>query len=507
MKIFDAVRLALTTRLSDRDIAAALSVSKTTVRRYRRIAATRGYTWSELGAMTPGALRAKFNRQNRGASRKRLPEFAVVKEELSSDGVTLQLLWEEYRAAGPEDALSYAQFTARYRKYLGQLPSSMRQSHPAGERVFVDFSGRRPAYVDQATRERVPVELFVAVLGASNYLYATCVPSQTVPDWIHVHAGMLAFFGGTPQVIVPDNLKSGVIKPGASGIAPTLQRTYADFARHYDVAIVPARPFRPRDKAKVELGVKLAQRWILARLRHHSFFSLDDLNRAVGALVVEFNERPFKRLPGNRRQRFETTDRPALKPLPPEPYMYAEWRSKQTVPKDYHVPIDGHFYSVPHAFVGQSVETRITRDAVEFFVNHSAVARHPRSPVVGDHTTTPDHQPEAHRAYAGRTPERMRAWAKSVGPNTLRLVDAQFARAKPVLGLPMCSALKRLAEKHGEKTLESAARRAVALRSLTLTSIKSILRNGLHLEEPKSKSAPTHANLRGASYYTEGQTC
>lgn len=501
MKLFDAVRLILTTRLSDRQIAASLSMSKTTVHRYRALAKDRHLRWESVQTQTPAQLARLFNRQSRGPAPKRAPDYAAIQKELLLKRTTLQLLWEEYRVVNPGDALSYAQFTALYRAHIKRQPRVMRQNHVPGERVFVDYSGKRPHYIDPATGEAVTVELFVAVLGASNYLYATCTHSQTVPDWIAAHVGMFDFFGGVPAIVVPDNLKSAVIKTGPE---PKLQRTYQDLARHYGVAIMPARPRRPKDKGKVEVGVQIVQRWILARLRHQTFFSLDELNAAVAALLIDVNQRPFKKLPGCRQSRFEEIDKPALRRLPPLPYVYAEWVGKQTVPADYHIPVQGHFYSVPHSLVGEKVESRITANSVELLHNHRRVATHARNRTQGGHTTVFAHQPAEHRAQADHTPERLTAWGATVGPHTHAVVRRQFERSTPALGIPACASMRRLAEKHGTAALERAAQRAVELRSLTLTSVKTILRH--HLRQAPKKP-PTHAHLRGAPYYKEDRPC
>lgn len=511
LKMCDAVRLVLTTQLSDRDIARSLSLSKTTVHRYRIIAFNADWRWEDLRALSPDKLRLRFNRSRRGLSTHHLPDFAALQAELESDRdklLTLRFLWEKYRAdmcALGLNGLSYSQYTHHFRKHAARTKFSMRQRHVAGEAAFVDFSGKRPFYLDRTTGTPIPVELFVSVLGASSYTYATCVPTQRIADWIHANRSMLEFFGGAPQKLVPDNLKSAVIKAGRE---PTLQRNYEEFARYYEVAIVPARPRMPKDKGSVENAVKLIQRWLIPRLKPETFYSIDELNAAVAKWLALYNEKPMRRHAGlSRRQRFETIDKPVLRPLPPQPFSHAEWLGPQSIPKDYLVSVRGHDYSVPHELVSQKVEARIVRDTVEFYVNHALVASHTRSDIVGGFTMKPEHQPPAHRGYAGHTPEAMRTWAKRVGPSTAKLVDAQFERRHPSLGLPVCSSFKRLAEQHGERVFEAAAARALFLKTSTLTNIKAILRNGLHENPSALAPPPTHTNLRGATYYTGRTSC
>lgn len=503
-KLIDIVRLVLTTSLSDRRIAASLGVSKNTVRRYRAVAMARGYTWDGLASLEFPAFDAAFNKGLRRLTKKRMPDFTKVYEEMQKAGVTLLLLWEEHRAVNPDDALSYSQFTHHYRKYVRTLGLVMRQTHRPGERIFVDFSGTRPGYIDPVTGQYIAVELFVAAHGHSHYIFATCVPSQALPHWIASHVKLFEFSGGVPLLVVPDNLRSAVTR---SGNPPTINRIYRELARHYGTTILPARPRKPRDKGKVEVAVQIVQRWIIARLRHRTFFSIAELNTAVAELVCELNERPFKRLPGCRRSRFELVDKPALRPLPAAPFVYAEWTGVQTVGPDYHVPVRDHWYSVPHRLVGCKVDARITGSIVEIFHQHTRVASHVQSDIKGGHTTSPDHQPERHRAYAERTPERFFAWAEGIGPNTLTIVRHQFNRGFPEMGLPACDTLQKLARKYGTEALEAAAKRAIEIKSLSVKSVRSLLSTGRYahpMEDRHTTDLPSHHNVRGASYYANG---
>lgn len=509
-KLRHVIQLLLTTHLGHRQIARSVEISRTTVIRYRTIILEKNLAWEALKELSDDALDACFNRATRRLTRKRMPDFSTLHDELAQPGVTLQLLWEEYRAAESANALSYSQFTEHYRRYRKSLDRVMRQSHVPGEKAFVDFSGRKPGYTNPATGEWVSVDLFVGVLGCSNLTYAVCVPTQSLPYWIAIHEGMFAFFGGVPRLLVPDNLKAAVVRPGRDFVA---NPTYQEMAQHYGTAILPTRVYRPRDKAKVEGAVLIVQRWILARLRHRQFFSLEELNAAVAELVRELNQRPFKHLPGSRTSRYDALERAAMLPLPAQRYEFGEWSGSMRVDASYHVRVQGHWYSVPHRLVGQRVTARVTATTVELFHQHLRVASHVRNDEPGGLSTHPEHQPEAHRAYAERTPERYRQWAEQVGLSVTAIVHAQFERPVPALGLPACDSLRRLVQQHGAVEVEAAAARAVEIGSLTIKSVKSLLQTRRHRhrrEEAPAGDPPAHPNLRGPGYYArnaEGTSC
>ena len=446
-----------------------------------------------------------INKVSRRHIQKRMPDFEYIRQELGRPGVTLLLLWEEYRAANPEDAMCYSQFTELYRRYARTLKPFMRQSHPPSKACFVDFSGRRPGYTDPSTGEWIPVELFVGTLGMSNLVYAKAVPKQTIAYWIEVHVDMFQYFGGVTEMVVPDNLKAAVTKAGSDFVT---NASYQEMADHYGISIVPARIYSPKDKAKVENSVLIAQRWIIARMRNRQFFSLEELNRAITELVRELNERPFKRLPGNRFSRYEELEKPSMQPLPLQPYEFGEWLGEVKVDHGYHVLVKGHWYSVPHPLVGKRVSARITTTTVELFHQHQRIASHVRDDEPGGLSTRPEHQPDAHRAYAERTPEHYLAWAEQIGPSVAAVVRAQFDRKLPALGLPACDGLRKLDRQYGHEELEAAAKRAVEIRSLTLTSVRSLLRTRRHRaqrdERQPQGQLPMHHNVRGAGYYTQG---
>ena len=426
--------------------------------------------------------------------------------ELKRPGVTLVLLWQAYKVLTP-DGLQDSQFCQAYRQWAGQLDLVMRQSHRAGETLFVDYAGQTMPVVDPRTGAVQAAAIFIAVLGASNYTCAEATWSQSLPAWIGSHVRAFAALGGVPPVVVPDNLKAAVSR--AQRYEPTLNRTDAELAQHSGVAIVPARAARPRDKAKVEVGVQVVERWILARLRHHTFCSLLELNTAIAALLVALNQRPFKTLPGSRQSVFESLDRPALRPLPAQPDEYAEWKLVR-VNIDYHVEGDGHYYSVPYALVKQQLEVRLSTQVVAIFHKGKRVASHQRSPLKGRHTTVAVHMPKAHQHYAAWTPQRLGLWAANTGEATAQVVATILAsRPPPQQGFRACLGLMRLGKRSGDARLEAAGRRALRIGACSYKRIESILTHDLD-QQPfpgPLAAAPvlTHSNIRGAQYYHTNQ--
>jgi transposase len=428
----------------------------------------------------------------------------LVHRELRRPGVTLMLLWQEYRAAEP-GGYQYSRWCELYRAWESRLSPTMRQAHPAGERLFVDFAGQTVEVVDPATGEVRAAQVFVAVLGASNYTYAEAVWTQSLPDWIGAHVQALEFLGGVPRQIVPDNLRSGVLR--ANWYEPGLNPTYVELAAHYGTAILPARVRRPRDKAKVEAGVLVVERWILARLRHQRFGSLVALNAAIAVLLADLNARPMRRLGVSRRQLFEELDRPALGALPVEPYVYAEWRRRR-VGLDYHVDIEGHYYSVPHRLLREQVDARITARMVELFHRGERVAVHVRGGQRGRHSTQTEHMPKAHRRHAEWTIERISQEAAAIGPATAALTALILqSRPHPEQGFRACLGILRLRRSFGAARLEAACARGIEIGARSYGSVASILQHGLD-RQPAPRPAQggeelplLHPNLRGPGYY------
>jgi transposase len=506
-KIKDVLRLKFEAKLSHERIAAATGISKGAVSKYVQRAQQMCLGWPLAADMDEGQLEALLFRQNAPRECYAVPDFAYVHRELQRKGVTLQLLWEEYGAAHGERAYRYTQYCEHYRRFRGSLARSMRQIHRAGEKLFIDYSGDTAAVIDIATGEVRAAQIFVAVMGASKYAYAEATWTQTLPDWIGSHIRALEFLNGAPALFIPDNLKAAIKK--ACRYEPEATSTYDEFARHYGAAILPARPFRPKDKPAVEMSVLVVQRWILARLRNRQFFSLAELNGAIAKLLTDLNRRPFKKLPGCRAEAFEAIDRPALRALPATRYEYAD-TSKVKVNIDYHVEVERHFYSVPHALVGQHLLARYTATTVECLYKGGRVAVHVRSYLVGKFTTLPEHMPASHRKHMEWTPGRLLNWGAKIGPGTRAVVQWQFDhRPHPEQGYRACLGLLNLTKTYGEERLEGACRRALTIGCTTLARIKMILVAKLDQHPdmfPAAEvAAPTatrvHTNVRGANYF------
>src|SRR5712692_7976643 len=399
----------------------------------------------------------------------------------------------------------YTQFCELYRRWLRRRGLSMRQVHHAGDKCFVDYAGQKPRIVELTTGEVTVVELFVAVLGASNYTYAEATRTQQVPDWVGSHHRAFQFFGGVTRAVVCDQLKSGVVVP--CRYEPGLPRTYEEFAQHYGTVILPARPAHPRDKPKIEVAVQIVERWILARLRLETFFSLAALNARIAELLVDLNARPMRLYRASRRELFARLDQPALRPLPAEPFVYGEWKVNARVNIDYHIELHGHYYSVPYALIHEHVDARLTATTVELFHRGQRVAAHLRSHVRGRHTTHAAHMPKAHQGHLEWTPSRLTTWARTIGPQTATLVQAILAdRPHPEQGYRSCLGLLRLGKRYGALRLEAACTRAVAVGARSYRHVDSMLKHGLdRLAVPEASTqltlTPAHDHLRGPAYY------
>jgi len=454
-KIREALRLCLAEGLSPRQAGIATGLPRSTVRRYVVRAIEVGLGWPLPPDLDDRALEERlYGRAAPPPTDERpVPDWGLVHRELRRKSVTLQLLWTEYRAGCP-DGFGYTWFTERYRAYAGRLDLVLRHDHRAGEKAFVDFAGQTIPITDPATGEIWQAQLFVAVLGASNHTYAEALASQALPHWLGAHVRAFESWGGAPAILVPDNLRAGVTK--AHRYEPILNPSYAELAAQYGCAIIPARPYKPRDKAKVEVGVLIAERWIAAALRNRTFFSLAEANRAIRERVAWLNSRPFKKLEGSRMSLFAELDRPALRPLPATPYEYAVWTGAK-VSIDYHVEVGRHYYSVPYGLVGERVDVRASARTIEVFARGRRVASHLRSGAVGRHTTETAHMPESHRRHLEWTPGRLVAWGEQTGPATGALVAAILrSRPHPEQGFRSCLGIFRLGRRHGEARLEAA---------------------------------------------------
>lgn len=510
-KITEILRLSYEVGLSHRRVAQALNLGLGTVSNYLKRAQQAGVTWPLPPDMDERTLgRLLFPSQPlTGQRRFTEPDYPTVHQELKRKGVTKQLLWQEYRAQHPDDGYSYAQFCHRYLEWLGKQQRSMRQLHRAGEKLFVDYCGPTMPVVNPDTGEVRQAQVFVAVLGASNYTFACASWSQNQADWLNAHVQAFEFFGGVPELVVPDNLKSGVRK--THRYEPDINPAYQQLASHYGVAVVPARPYKPKDKSKAEVAVQIVERWIMARLRHQTFFTLASLNQAIRTLLDDLNQRPFKKLPGTRRSQFEQLDKPALRSLPAHPYQYADIKQAR-VHIDYHIEYDKHYYSVPHYLVKEKVEVQATQTTVAIYRHGQRVASHPRSYRKGAHSTCAEHMPQNHRAISDWTPERFLNWAGDIGESTREVVHhiLQEKRHKEQSYRRVLALLSN-AKKHGRDRLNNACRRALLINSPTRSSVESILKQGLDQLPVEQDSAASvheeqlsldyHENLRGETYY------
>ncbi len=489
--------------LSKRRIAISVNIGRTAVGDYITRADRAGLGWPLPEDISDEDLERLLFPPPPAVSpdRRPLADWSLLHRELKRPGVTLSLLWEEYRAVH-RDGYGYSRFCELYRAWKGGLDLTMRQTHLAGEKMFVDYAGATMEVIDGLTGEIRTAQVFVATLGASSYTYAEATWTQSLPNWIGSHTRAFAYFGGVPRQVVPDNLKSGVVK--ACLYDPEINRTYAGMAAHYDTAIMPARPRKPRDKAKVEVGVQVVERWILARLRNRRFFSLAELNQAIHELLEDLNQRVTKHLGASRRQLFEALDQPALKPLPGQPYQYAEWKQRRAG-LDYHVEVAKHYYSVPHVLAKQKLWARITERTVEIFHKGKRVAAHMRGSGNRRHTTVAEHMPSSHRRYANWTPDRIRRDAAANGPNTGILIDVILrSKPHPEQGFRSCIGILRLAKTHGGERLEAACERALEIGARSYSSVASILKNNLDRRTPRQATdgpAIDHANIRGSRYF------
>ena len=504
-KIRDILRLKWQLDKSNRETARSLGLSPSSVTSTMNRARVAELNWEQAESLTDDELETRLYGERISSNKKRpIPDFSSLDIELRKPGVTLEQLHWKYLQEEPE-GYRYSRFCQLYRQWRGRSEPTMRQVHKAGDKLFIDYSGKKPSYIERTTGEVHEVELFVAALGASNYTYGEATETQKSRDFVASNVRTLEYIGGVPGALVPDQLKSAVTK--ADKYEPQIQRTYAELARHYDTAVVPARPRKPRDKAKGEAAVKAFQHFVLARLHDEQFFSLAELNERIAELRDAFNDKPMKGYGGkSRRQLFEELDRPALKGLPMQRFVYAEWKSAK-VNIDYHVVLDKHFYSVPHGLVRESVEVRYTATTVGIFHRGKRVASHVRSYDNGRHTTTPEHMPAAHRAHLEWTPTRLINWAGTVGPQVKALVEAILeTRRHPEQGYRSCLGILRLEKRYGGPRLDAACRRALAVGARSYKNVESILRNGLDGqplpgESSDEREALTHDNIRGPEYY------
>jgi transposase len=505
-KIKEVLRLHHEKGLSIRPIAKSLDMGRSTVQEYLDRAERAGLKWPLAPELDEASLEhLLFPSPDSPVQEKRqMPSPEYLHQELKRKGVTLQLLWHEYKEKHPE-GYQYSQFCRIYHQWADKLDPCLRQVYKAGEKLFVDYAGQTMEITSPETGEIHEAQIFVATLGASNYTFAKATLSQDLPSWIQSHVHAFEFFQGVPEILIPDNLKDAVTR--SCRYEPDLNATYRELAEHYGAVIIPARVGKAKDKAKVESGVLQVERWILAPLRHHTFFALTDLNEAMAKQLEILNNRPFEKLEGTRKSLFESLDKPALKPLPAPRFTFAQW-SQSKVNIDYHIEVDHHYYSVPYQLIHERLDVRLTDVTVEVFFKNRRVALHRRSYLKGKHTTLPEHMPKAHQKYLEWTPSRLIRWAGQIGPHTQNLVRLILeSRPHPEQGYRSCLGLLRLEKRYSIERLEAACARALAFKAYSYKNVESILKKGLD-QQPLVTALPQthlplleHENLRGREYY------
>ena len=498
-RLKDVLRLKLERHHSHQKIAAELGISKGVVTKYVKLASRAGLHWPQIESMDETAL---HNRLTAGSPTRSssfvVPDYVKVRQELQRKGMTLMLLWQEHSEQHTEESIhSYSQFCDNYRKFSKTLKRSMRQIHRAGEKLFIDYAGPTVALVDGSC-----AHIFVSALGASSYTFANATPSETTADWLGATAKALRFYGGSTELIVPDNPKAMIVNPNR--YEPQATDTVLDFARHYSTSVLPARPRHPQDKAKAESAVQVVERWILMRLRHQKFETVAEVNVAIAPLLEKLNNKPFQKLPGCRASVFAQIDAPALRPLPMQTWELATYKTVK-VHIDSHIALEGHYYSVPNALVGLHLQARVTQNTVELLHRGQRVASHPRSAHKGQTTTVAQHLSKAHQAHLEWSPERLIHWGQDIGEATGNLVKRILEmRQHPEHGYRACLALLSLAKRYGKPRLEAACLIALELGSTKSADVREILANGRDRVAPSTAQqwvSPEHANVRGPDCY------
>lgn len=504
-KIKEVLRLKFEAGLTYDAIGRSCNIGHTTVGEYLKRAQEAGLRWPLPEDMDDNLLeKLLYPKSPNKVTKRPLPDWSYVHKELKKKSVTLFLLWQEYKETYP-DGYEYSWFCRSYKEWAGKIDVTMRFNHRAGEKLFVDYAGHTIPVIEKRTGEIREAQIFVATMGASNYTYAEATWTQSLPDWISSHVRAFRFLGGVPEIIVPDNIKTGINK--SCRYEPDINPTYQEMASYYRCVVIPTRVRSPKDKAKVETGVKTVEQWILARLRNITFFTLTDLNKTIRNLLHDLNTRQFQKMPGTRETMFEDLDKPALKPLPSEPYTYAEWK-KVRPHIDYHIEVKGFYYSVPYRLAGKQLEARITQHIIEVFYKGERVASHQRSyDPSRRYITLREHMPKTHKKYLDWTPQRIINWASKTGKATAQTVEAVMkSRSHPQQGFRSCMGIISLGKEYSQDRLEAACSRALAIGSPSYKSIHAILKKGLdrlppQKEVPQQTSFIKHSNIRGPQYY------
>lgn len=497
-KIRETMRLHLECGQSANWIAASLGIARSVVQQYLRRAKSHELSWPLPEELDDTDLERMLYPGPGAGNRHPDPDWESIHRELRRPGVTRELLWTEY-CEQVTNAYSYGQFCRVYKRWAKKVNLVMRQEHRAGEKLFVDFAGPTLPITNPGTGEITQAQLFVAVLGASNYTYAEACASQEIDNWIAAHMRTFEYLGGVSELVIPDNLKSAVTK--ADRYEPKLNERYHRMAQHYNTAIMPARSKKPKDKAPAEKGVQLVERWIIAVLRNRTFFSLTELNGVIAELLRSLNSKPFKRLEGSRKSWFEAVDKPALKQLPQTRFEDARWL-RMRVGNDYHINVDGNWYSVPYQLALEEVDVRVTPKTVEILHGGKRVASHK----AGKSSTKREHRTKAHQYMGDWSKERILSWGRQIGPATSHLVEQVLQRSRhDQIGIRACLGLLSLHKEYGQERLEAACRRAATAGSWSVSSLRSMLKHGLD-QQLQQLVIPDlhhiiHANIRGAKYF------
>ena len=512
-KIKEVLRLKYLNQLSNRQIQTMTGVSRNSVANYVKCFIELSAELEDVLALNERDLEELFHPNTPTPTTKQTalelihPDWNYVREELTKKGMTRALLYEEFKSVQP-DLYSYSQFNRYYNKYIKSINPSMRQVHYSGDKLFIDYSGLTMPIVNQKTGEISKAQIFVCVLGASGYTFVHATPTQSTKDFIASHVLAFRFYEGIPNILVPDNLKAAVISH-KKGVVK-LNESYADMGRHYGVAIEPARPYKPQDKSKVELGVKAIQRWILMKLRHHTFFSVDELNQQINLLLDGYNHKIIRRLGKSRTELFETLDKPSLHPLRANNYIYKEFKTL-TVGVDYHIELDGSGYSVPFKYLGKKVDVTYSSTSVMIAIGGEMIAHHLKLSQPYHDSTLLEHMPKDHEYQHEKwNPRRILNWANSMGASTTALMESIMnSRSHQVRGYRSCMAILSFSKTYGSPALEMASSVANELNIHKVTSIESMLKTKsylLHNPQQSANNTPlfnNHENIRGSEYYSQ----
>jgi transposase len=504
-KIKEILRLKYEAQLSNRAIAGACKVSNSTVGEYLKRAETAGVSWP-LGEIGEEELYQKLFPEKAVVSERKypVPDWKEVQKEKKQKGVTLQLLWQEYKEKYPE-GYQYSRFCEYFQRWKdSQVEPRRHIEHTGGEQMQVDYAGLKIPVTDPETGEISQASVFVAILPASNYIYAEAQSSENQCNWNNGHVRALEYFGGVPKIVVPDNLKTGITKPNY--YEPGVNLAYQELAEYYQFAVLPARIKKPRDKGSGENGVQNVERWVIAPLRNRKFFSVHEVNQAFIEKLDRLNNKVMQAVGRTRRQEFEEIDQLNLRPLPEKPYEYTE-RKTATVNIDYHIEFNEHLYSVPHALIHQKVDIHATEKMVEIRHHGKSVAIHPRNFRQGRFSTLREHMPANHQFMEDINPDRLIEWGSKIGPQTATLVKATLrSRPFPEQAYRSCLGILSLAKKYDYALLEQACQSVFEAKEF---SYKAVAEELIYLQKqvaaPVIETLPTHENIRGADYYQERQ--